>query len=148
MIIIIKNYNNNSNYEPITHLISECNEVPQKEYKTRRTGWPRWKKLKFDCTNKCYMQNPASVLENETHQLLWDVEIQMDHQILARRADIIIINKGKENLQNCGLCCEKKNKYLGLGRELKKQGNMKVMIIPICSLGTVTNVLIQELEDL
>ena len=51
------------------------------------------------------MHNPESVQENETHILLWDFEIQTDHQILARRPDlIIIIKKRKENLQNWGLC--------------------------------------------
>ena len=33
------------------------------------------KKLKFDHMNKWYMHNPESVLENETHLLLWDFEI-------------------------------------------------------------------------
>ena len=46
--------------------------------------------------------------------------------------------------------CEKKYKYLDLARELKKLGNMKVMIIlivPIGALATVTKGLVQELED-
>ena len=38
------------------------------------------------------MHNPAPVLENTTHKLLWDFNIQMDHLILARRPDLIIIN--------------------------------------------------------
>ena len=38
------------------------------------------------------MHNPKSIL-NETHKLLWDFEIQMDHLISARRPDVIIINK-------------------------------------------------------
>ena len=59
----------------------------------------------FHHTNKWCMHNPASVLENDTHKLLWDFDIQMDHLISARRSDLIIINKKKENLQNCGLCC-------------------------------------------
>ena len=50
------------------------------------------------------MYNPESVLQNETHKLLCDFEIQADHLISARRPVIMIINK-KENLQNCGLCC-------------------------------------------
>ena len=29
-----------------------------------------FKKFKFDHTNKWYMHNPASVLENDTHKLL------------------------------------------------------------------------------
>ena len=38
---------------------------------------------------------PESVQENETYKLLWDFEIQTDHQISARRSDLIIINKEK-----------------------------------------------------
>ena len=69
------------------------------------------KKFKFDLTNKWYMPNPASVLENDTHKLLWDFDIQTYHLISARRPDLITINYNnnnnnkKENLQNCGLCC-------------------------------------------
>ena len=47
------------------------------------------------------MRNPASVLENDTHKIQWDFDIQTDHLISARRPDLIIINKNKENLQNC-----------------------------------------------
>ena len=51
------------------------------------------------------MHNPAPVLENDTHKLLWDFNIQTDHLISARGPDLIIINKKKENLQNCRLFC-------------------------------------------
>ena len=46
--------------------------------------------------NKWYLHNPASVLENETHKLLWDFEIQTDHLISAKRPDLVIINKKKK----------------------------------------------------
>ena len=77
------------------------------------------------------MQNLASVLENDTHKLLWDFNIQTDHLIPARRPDLIIINKKKRirkivdfavpadhriNLKES----EKKDKYLDLARESKK----------------------------
>ncbi len=39
------------------------------------------------------LHNPAPVLENDTHKLLWDFDIQTDHLISARRPDLIIINK-------------------------------------------------------
>ena len=39
------------------------------------------------------MHNPAPVLENDSHKLLWDFNIQTDHLIPARRPDFIIINK-------------------------------------------------------
>ena len=77
------------------------------------------------------MHNPAPVLENDTHKLLWDFNIQTDHLIPARRPDLIIFNK-KERI--CKIVyfavpvdrrinlkeSEKKDKYLDLGRELKK----------------------------
>ena len=51
---------------------------------------------------KLYMHNPAPVLENATHKLLWDVNIQTDHLIPVRRRDLIIINQKKK--QNSRLC--------------------------------------------
>ena len=42
------------------------------------------------------MHNPAPVLENDTHKLLCDFNIQTDHQIPARRPDLIIINNKKK----------------------------------------------------
>ena len=46
--------------------------------------------------------------------------------------------------------CEKKDKYLNLGMELKKLWNMKVTIILIVigAFGTVTKGLLKGLEDL
>ena len=119
-------------------IISECSKLAQKEYKTRDDWvgkgihWEMCKKFKFDHTNKWYMHNPASVRENDKHKLLWDFDTQTDHLISAKRPDLIIINnKKKKNLQNCGLYypayhwiklkeSEKKDKYVDLARELKK----------------------------
>ena len=56
------------------------------------------KKLTFDHTNKWYMYNPAPVIENATHKLQWDFNIQTDHLIPARRPDLIIINKKKKKM--------------------------------------------------
>ena len=41
------------------------------------------------------MLNPESTSENETHKLLWDLKIQTDHLIPAKRLDQVIINKKK-----------------------------------------------------
>ena len=107
------------------------------------------------------MHNPAPVLENATHKLLWDFNKQTDHLIPARRPDLIITNKKKGiskiidfavpvahriNLKES----EKKDKYLDLARELKKLCNMKVTIVPIVigALGTITKGLLKGLEDL
>ena len=42
------------------------------------------------------MQNSESVLENEAHKHLWDFEIQTDHEVSAKRPDLIIINQKRE----------------------------------------------------
>ena len=65
------------------------------------------KKSKFNRTNKWYMQNPAPVLENDTHKLPWDPDIHTDILISARRPDLKKINKKKVKLQNCRLCCSR-----------------------------------------
>ena len=86
-------------------LVRSCQvvELAQKEYKTRYDWlgkvihWEMWKKLKFDHPNKWYMHKPAPVLENDTHKLLWDFDIQTDHRISARRSDPIIINNNNNN---------------------------------------------------
>ena len=89
-------------HETINYIISECSKLAQKEYKTRPDWvgkvihWEMCKKLKFDHTNKLYMHNPASVIENDIRKLLWDFDIQRDHLILAWRPDLIIINKKKK----------------------------------------------------
>ena len=107
------------------------------------------------------MHNPAPVLENDTHKLLWDFNIQTDHLFPGRRLDLIVINKKEKickivdftvpvddrlNLEES----EKKDKFLCLARELKTLWNMKVTIVPIVigALGTITKGLLKGLEDL
>ena len=84
--------------EIINHIISECIQLAQRKYKNihdwvgKVIHWELCKKFKFDHTNKWYMHNPASVLENETHKLLWDFDIQTDHLILKRKTKDNIIS--------------------------------------------------------
>ena len=134
--------------ETINHIISECSKLTPKEYKIRHDlvgrviHWELFKKFKFDYTNKWYMHNPVSVLENDTHELQWDFDIQTDRLISARRPDLIIINNKKRTCRTVDIAVqtdhriklkesEKKDKYLDLAWELKKQWNMKVTITPI-----------------
>ena len=153
--------------ETINHIIIECSKLAQKEYKARHDWmgkvihWEMCKKFKFDHANKWYMHNPEPVLENDTHKLLWDFDIQMDHLISARRPDLIIINKKKRISKIADFAvpadhriklkeCEKRDKYLDLARELKKLWNMKVTIIPIVigAFGMVIKGLLKGLGDL
>ena len=83
--------------------------------------------------NKWYMYNPESVLENEMYKILSDFEIQMDHLILARRPELVIVNKKKKTCKIVVFAIpadhrvklkesEKRDKYLDLARELKNYG--------------------------
>ena len=74
------------------------------------------------------MHNPVPVLENATHKLLWDFNIQTDHLIPARRPDVIINNKRKRIFKIVDFAVpadhiinlkesEKKDKYLDLAAE-------------------------------
>ena len=63
------------------------------------------------------MHNPAPVLENDSHKLLWDFNLQTDHLIAARRqqkkrickiVDFAVPADHRINLKES----EKKDKYL------------------------------------
>ena len=51
------------------------------------------KEIKILTVNKKNMHSLESVLENETHEVLWDFEIQTGHQITVKIPELIIVNK-------------------------------------------------------
>ena len=95
-------------------------------------NWEMCKKFKFNHTNKWYMHNPALVLENDTHKLQWDFDVQTDNLISVRRLDLKWSTKKKKRIYKIVDFAvradhriklneyEKKDKYLDLARELKK----------------------------
>ena len=109
----------------INHFISKCSKPAIKEYKSRHNWvvihWQLCKNwnLTMQTNNNnnnnnnnndneekkiwpYNMHKPESIMENETHKILWDFEIKTDHLILARRPDLLIISK-KENLLYSGI---------------------------------------------
>ena len=115
----------------INHIKSECSNLVHKEYKTRKNFvgkvicWKLYKKIKFELTN-----NPESIQENETHELVWDFEIQMDHLISAIPPNLAVVKKKiKEIKRELAVLAdhtiklkesELKDKFLDLTREQKK----------------------------
>ena len=91
--------------ETVMQTICECTTLEQKEYKRRHDlvgtaiHWELCKQLEFNHADKWYEHKPASALENEKSQLLWDFEVQTDHHIEARRPDLIIVDKEKNTCQ-------------------------------------------------
>ena len=47
------------------------------------------------------MHNQRLVLENDTHKLLWNVDIQTEHLISAKRTDLMIIKKKRKEKWTC-----------------------------------------------
>ena len=112
-------------------MINESGKLAQKEYKTKHDWvrkvihWKLYKWLKFDHYNKFYGNQSESVLENETHKILYDFEKQTDHswcQLTRKKTTCQLVDfavsvkqwvkmKGSETI----------NKYIDLIRELKKK---------------------------
>ena len=124
------------------------------QWKSMRAGVKSLEKKKNN------MHPLASVLENDTHKLLWNFDIQTYHLISARGRDFIIIyKKKKKKKRTCKILdftlladhrIKLKKKWKDLARKLKKLWNMKVTIIPIMigAFGTVTKGLFKGLVDL
>ena len=106
----------------------------------------------MDKADKWYEHEPDSVSENDDVKLLWDVNIQCDHIIEARRPDIVVVNKEERNCTIIDIAVpadkrigekekEKVEKYQNLKREITRMWNMRtVQVVPIVvgSLGSVT----------
>ena len=144
--------------ENVDHVVSGSKKLAQKEFKRRHDNVPKvvhWKlseKYGLERSEKWHDNTPESVVENERIKILWDVCIQCDHVIGARRPDIVIINKEDKNCfivdiaisgdsrlsKNVG---EKVEKYQDLKREIMRMWNLKsAQEIPIIvgALGGVT----------
>ena len=152
--------------ETIDHLISECYELAQKEYKTRHDRavkvirWELCKKLKFDPSTKWHMHKLESVQENQTLKILCDLEIKTGHKIPTRRQDPVIVNK-KEKQPNSELYRsgrplsenQRKRKEIRVLRPCQRNETKTmrtVMVIPIVigAFRTIPRRLIRGLDEL
>ena len=158
--------------ETISHIISECKQLAQKEYKLSRHDkvaailhWDICKKNGFECGDKSYehvVDSEKKVLENEDVKVLWDFPIQTDKKLDHNRPDITMINKRKKVCWLIDVACpfdtridkkehEKIEAYTELKYEVLKVWRaevQKVFIVPIIigALGSVTKKLGKNLE--
>ena len=85
--------------ESITHLVCGCKVLAQKGYKRRHDNiarivhWMLCGKYDLRRVDKCYEHYPEGTLESESVKILWDMTIQCDHYIEARRPDILVVEK-------------------------------------------------------
>ena len=56
--------------------LTKFNKTNRNEWSGKVINRELCKRLKFDHADKWYMHKPEAVLENETHKIFWDFEIQ------------------------------------------------------------------------
>ena len=86
----------------MNQIICEYSKLSQKEYKTRYDWVGKGDPLGIVQVIKIwpYYHKLESVLENETHKILWDFKILTDHLIAVRNQSLEIILKSGD-----GACC-------------------------------------------
>ena len=88
--------------ESVKHLTSGCEKLAQNEYKRRhdnvakKVHWDICKKNGLEHSERWYEHAPEGAGENEEIKVLWDINIQCDNLIEARRPDLIIIDKKEQ----------------------------------------------------
>ena len=101
--------------ETVLHTVSECEKLAQKEYNrrhdnvARRVHWELCKKNALEHKGGWYENEPEGAVENENVKLLWDMTVQCDNIIEARRPYIVFVDK-KESCMVAGIAvCMKRN---------------------------------------
>jgi hypothetical protein len=153
--------------ENVTHLISACTPLAQKEYKRRHDKvaanlhWHLSQKYGFDVCEKWYQHNPSAVIENDSAKILWDFTIQTDRVIEHRKPDITVLDKtnrrcfivdvaipGDHKIAEKQL--DKITRYSELRVELARLWNVNASVIPIVigALGSIPKDLSKHIKAL
>ena len=112
--------------------------------------WDLSGKCGFERKERWYEHVPESVLENEDYKLLCDFSVRTDHEIGARRPDLVIIDKRDKSCQIIDVAIpednrvrekedEKVEKYQDLAREVRKMWGVRTKVIPVVvgALGSI-----------
>ena len=154
--------------ETISHLVSECGKLAQREYKGRHDNvaryvhWQLCNKGNLERAEKWYEQQPEAVIENENFKLLWDFTIQCDRVIETRRSDIVLVDKKNKEVKIIDIAVpgdsrvkekelEKIEKYQMLREEIGHVWQInKVTVIPVVigALGVISDKFERYIEKL
>ena len=135
--------------ETISHIVSECEKLAQKEYKRRHNnvaGVVHWKlcgKYNLKKSEKWYEHAPEGADKNEEVKILWDVMIQCNRESKARKADIVVVNTNERSCARTDIAIpgpvrvrekEKKKieRYQELKRKIKRMQKIRsIEVIPV-----------------
>ena len=110
------------------------------------------KKNGLEHSEKWYEHAPEGAVENEEIKVLWDINIQCDNLIEARRPDLIVIDKKEQKGIIIDIAVpadvrveekekEKVEKYQDLKKEIRrlwKLRNVEIVPVVIGALGSVS----------
>ena len=153
--------------ETVSHIVSECDKLAQKQYKrghnnvTRIANWKLCGEYNLKRSERWYEHAPEGVVENEEVKILWDVMIQCDREIKARKPDIVVVNKN----ETCAIIdiaipgdirvsekeMEKTERYQDLKTEIKRLWNIKnikVISVNVGALDSTSKKLKNCIEEL
>ncbi|XP_063604907.1 uncharacterized protein LOC134780228 [Penaeus indicus] len=91
--------------ETISHIITECSALAQKQYKYWRHDkvaqiihWVFCGRVGVKRADKWYDHEPEGVIETERYKILWDFKVQTDHQLEHNRPDLVFYDKQQQSL--------------------------------------------------
>ena len=133
--------------ETIDHILAGCPELAETEYlhshnkAAKYLHWNICKEININTNEKWYEHKPQTVREKHI-TILWDMPIQRDREIKAKRPDIVINNKQEKLclLIDMSISTEKNtsvkvtenfSKYKDLEKEVEWMWGMKATTIPI-----------------
>ena len=88
--------------ESVQHITSGCEKLAQKQNKKRhdnvakKVHWDIYKKSGLEHSEKWYEDATEVAVENEEIKVLWNLNIQCENLIEARRPDLIVIDKKEQ----------------------------------------------------
>ena len=116
----------------------------------RTIHWDLSGKCGLERNERWYDHVPESVLENDDYKLLRDFSVRTDHEIGARRPDLMIIDKRERSCQIIDVAIpedgrvrekedEKIKKYQDLAREVRGMLGVRSKVIPVVveALGSI-----------
>ena len=136
------------------HITSGCEKLAQKKLKRRHDNvannvhWHICKKNRLEHTEKWHEHAQEEAVENEEIKLLWDINIQCDNLIDARRPDLIVIDKKEQKGIIIDITIpddvtveekekEKVEKYQDLRKEIRRLWRLRnVEMVPVV-IGTL-----------
>ena len=109
-----------------------------------------------------YEHAPEDVIENEEVKILWDVMIQCDREIKAKKLDVVVVNKNERSCAIIDMAIpgdirvgeqekEKIERYQEIKREIKRMwNNRSINVIPVVvgALGSTSKKLKKCIEEL